>query len=193
MSNVIVEITMSLDGFISGPNIAPEQPLGENGERLHHWMFAGKTDIDTQLEEEILTTIGAVIVGGRTYRDAIDHAWGGETPFHAPAFVLLSHAPDKHVAGFTYVTDGIVSALRQAQSSAGEQNVWVMGGANLIQQYIRAGLVDELHMHIAPLLMQHGTRLFDQLDGLPLELEATRALYTPGAAHLRYRIVKAAA
>lgn len=192
MGQVVVEITMSLDGFVAGPDVSPQQPLGVNGERLHDWMFTNKTATDEQLEAEIFTTVGAVVVGGRTYRDGIDSGWGGVTPFHAPAFVVLSRVPDKQVDGFTYVTDGIASALRQAQAVVGDKDVWVMGGAHLIQQYLKAGLVDELHIHIAPILLQRGTRLFEQIGDTPITLEATRALHTPGAAHLRYHVIKAA-
>ncbi|MBC7870864.1 MAG: dihydrofolate reductase family protein, partial [Chitinophagaceae bacterium] len=144
MGKVFLDITMSLDGFIAGTQITNEQPMGEGGLRLHDWMFKTKSDVDANLLDEIVETSGAVIVGNRTYTTAIDDAWEGVSPFSAPAFVLSHSVPEVVVNGFTFVTNGIESALTQAKSVAGDKNVWVMGGANIIQQYIKVGLVDEM-------------------------------------------------
>jgi dihydrofolate reductase len=192
MGKVILDITMSLDGFIAGPNINPVQPLGEGGSRLHDWVFAAKTDMDAQIMDETMESLGAVIVGWRTYNDAIDGAWGGVSPFKVPAFVLSKNVPEdaKERLSFTFVIDGIESAIKQAKAIAGDKNIWVMGGANIAQQYIKADLFDELQIHIAPILFGQGTRLFEHIGSEHIKLESTRVLVTPGAIHLRYRVVK---
>jgi dihydrofolate reductase len=189
MGKVVLEITMSLDGFIAGPNINPKQPMGKGGLRLHDWLFKAKTDLDAKVIDEIEETSGAVIVGRRTYDVAKDDAWGGVSPFKVPAFVLSKDVPED-AKGFTFVTDGIESAIKQAKAVAGDKNVWVMGGANIAQQFIRAGLLDELQIHIAPVLFGQGTRLFSHISNEQIELESTRVLETPGAIHLRFRVVK---
>jgi dihydrofolate reductase len=185
MRKVILDITMSLDGFIAGPNINPSQPMGENGERLHDWLFGSKTDLDASMMKEFENS-GAVIVGGKTYHNAIDIAWGGVTPFKMPAFVLTSRVP-KPKEGFTFVPDGIEQALIQARAVAGEKNVWVMGGAHTIQQFLQARLFDELGIHIAPILMGSGTRLFENIGSEKIQFENTQTIKTPGAVHLRFR------
>jgi dihydrofolate reductase len=192
MGKVVLDITMSLDGFIAGPNISPKLPLGEGGIRLHDWLFKSKTDIDAMVLDETVETSGAVIIGRRTYDDAIEDAWGGVSPFNVPAFILSHDAPEDAIGGasFTFVTDGIESAIKQAKAAAGEKNVWVMGGANTAQQYIKAGVFDELHIHIAPVLFGAGIKLFEHIGNEHIELESTRVLETPGAIHIRFRIVK---
>lgn len=178
---------MSLDGFIAGPNINSSQPMGENGERLHDWLFGAKTDIDQDFIREFENS-GAVIVGGKTYHDAIDVAWGGVTPFTMPAFVLTSRVPSEPKTGFTFITDGIERALIQARAAAGAKNVWVMGGANTIQQFIRARMFDEIGIHIAPILLGSGTRLFDNTEG-KIGLENIQTIQTPAAIHMKFRPV----
>lgn len=181
---------MSLDGFTAGVNPSREQPLGYNGHRLHEWMFGDKTDRDTQVLDEITASSGAVILGKRTYADAIDDAWGGVSPFIAPALVLAHEVPARRAEGFTFVTDGIESALTQARTIAQGKNVWVMGGANTIQQYLRAGLIDELQINLVPLLLGRGVRLFDQPGSELIELESTRVIESTRVTHLRFRVVK---
>ena len=176
---------MSLDGFIAGPDVSAEHPMGKGGEELHNWMFGAETEADAAITKHMQAS-GAVILGGTTYSIAIDGPWEGRTPFDAPAFVLVKEAPAETKPGFIYVTDGIQSALDQAQAIAGDKNIWVMGGANCIQQYIAAGLFDELHIHIAPLLMVHGTKLFENIGEAPIRLKTESALQTPGATHLVY-------
>lgn len=187
---VILDLTMSLDGFIAGPKVSITNPMGEGGERLHNWIFAGKTDIDTEVLNETVETSGAVIVGGRTYHIAIDDAWGGASPFKVPAFVLSKNIPKTMVEGFTFVTDGIESAIAKAKAVAAGKHIWVMGGANIAQQYIKAGLLDEMQIHIANVLLGKGTRLFDQIGADQIELERTRVVTSAGVTHLRFRVKK---
>jgi dihydrofolate reductase len=186
MRKVILETSMSLDGYSAGPNINAKQPLGENGEQLHDWMFSAKTDVDTKLVQEIVQNSGAVIVGGKTYHDAIEIAWGGVSPFEVPAFVVTTRVPKEGKPGFTFVSDGIERALLQARAVAGDKNVWVMGGANTIQQFIDAHLFDELRVHIAPIILGSGTRLFDQLKTGKIDLKIKDVIKTPGAVHLKF-------
>lgn len=190
MGKVIAEITMSLDGFIAGPGISNKQPLGINGERLHEWIFGKATEADKKLLAEVINGIGAVIVGNHTYSTAIDEAWEGVTPFTAPAFVLCHEQPSNKVEGFIYVSTGIKEVLTLAKQTAGEKKIWVMGGANTIQQYIKAGLVDELRIHIAPILLMQGTKLFENTGTEPVELIRESVLETPGALHTVFSIKK---
>ncbi len=192
MGKVFVNITMSLDGFIAGPNISLQNPLGEGGIRLHNWMFDAKTAADALILDEITDTTGAVILGRRTYADAIDDAWEGVTPFKAPAFVLANTVPQRVAAGFTFVTAGIESALAQATAVAGDKNVWVMGGAAVIQQFIKAHLLDELQISIAPVLFAAGTPLFEHIGTQQIELQSNRVIQTPQATHIRYTLIKQA-
>jgi dihydrofolate reductase len=192
MGKIVIDITMSLDGFIAGPNINAKQPLGKGGLRLHDWLFKAKTDKDVKVIEETVETSGAVIVGRRTYDDAINDAWGGVSPFKVPAFVITQRASvaTKADSSFTFVTDGIESAIKQAKAVAGDKNVWVMGGANIIQQYIAARMFDELHIHIAPVLFGEGIKLFEHIGNEHIELVSSRVIETTGAIHIRYRVVK---
>jgi dihydrofolate reductase len=203
MARVLVDITMSLDGFVAGPNDGPELPLGESGERLHEWVYGlaswrephglegGERNRDSDLLEEAMGGKGAVIVGRRMFENA--HEWGDNPPFHVPVFVLAHEARDPLAkeggTTFTFVTDGISSALEQARAVAGEKNVAIGGGANTIQQYLAAGLVEEIQIHVAPLLLGGGVPLFGDLGGR-VELETTRVIESPAVTHLRYRVVK---
>lgn len=188
MGKVIVDISMSLDGFIAGPNVNLEHPLGIGGERLHHWFFDAKTPEDEAIMAEVAASSGAVILGRRMYDTAIDEGWGGVSPFNVPAFVLTSRpAPEKVVEGFRFLTMSIETALSEAKAVAEDKNIWIIGGANLIQQYLKAGLVDELRLHIPPVLFGKGTRLFED-DGAGFELERIKQSETPAATHLSYRI-----
>jgi len=186
MTKVILDITMSLDGFIAGPGISSEQPMGENGPILHEWIFSEKTDVDTRLLEDIVDNSGAVIVGERTYLTAIDIAWEGTSPFKVPAFVPAEKTPKNIVDGFTFITDGIDNVLAQAKAAAGDKNVWVMGGANVAQQFIKARLLDELHIHIANVLLGKGTRLFENIGDKAIELKRIAVVETPAATHLKF-------
>jgi dihydrofolate reductase len=186
MGKVVLDITMSLDGFIAGPDISRENPLGKGGERLHNWLFKEKTKQDEVILNEVVETSGAVITGGRTYTTAIEDAWGGTSPFAVPAFVLSSKEPEIKVKGFTFCKDGIVDALSKSKKAAGDKNVWVMGGASTIQQFLKAGLFDEFHLHIVPVLFVRGTRLFDHIGAEQIELIRRKAITTPGATHFYF-------
>jgi dihydrofolate reductase len=202
MGNVAVDISVSLDGF-TGPNDNLEQPLGEGGERLHDWVYGleswrerhglagGSSDHDAEVLDEAFRMLGAVVLGKRMFDLA--KGWGDNPPFHVPVFVLTHHARDTEVkeggTTFTFVTDGIESALEQAKAAAGDKDVSVAGGANTIQQYLGAGLLDELQIHLVPLLFGEGRRLFDDLDNDQVELKRTRVVESPtGVTHLRYRV-----
>ena len=190
MAKVIAEITMSLDGFIAGPGISSKEPMGINGQVLHEWIFDKATDKDKAMLAEIINNTGAVITGNHTYTTAIDEAWAGASPFDAPAFVICHQPPVKKVDGFIYLTAGIREALQLAKQTAGEKNVWIMGGANIIQQYLGAKLVDELHLHLAPVLLKRGTRLFENIGAEPIELIKAAVTQTPGAMHTVFHFKK---
>jgi dihydrofolate reductase len=199
---VFVEITTSLDGFIAGPNDSPEQGLGEGGERLHEWVYGlaswrephglegGEVNRDSEILGEAVERTGAVVLGKRMFENARE--WGDEPPFHVPVFVLTHEAREplaKTGTTFTFVTDGIESALGQAKEAAGGKDVSVAGGANTIQQFLSAGLVDELQIHIAPLLLGGGIRLFENLGAEQIEVEGTRVVESPAVTHLKFRVV----
>ncbi|MCW3117908.1 MAG: dihydrofolate reductase [Chitinophagaceae bacterium] len=190
MSKVIVSISMSLDGYIAGSNMSSKQPMGENGERIHDWMFKTKTDMDSDVIDEIWETAGAVIVGGRTYKVAISDAWRGSSPFNIPAFVITHSVPEEIVKGFTYITEGIEKVLMEATVQAGAKNIWVMGGADIIQQFINAKMVDELQINLVNVLMGKGVRLFDKINIGQVELEKQRVIDSTGVTHLKYRVIK---
>jgi dihydrofolate reductase len=190
MGNVVLDITMSLDGYVAGPRASAQLPLGEGGLRLHDWIFGASGDADKEVIGETVASSGAVIVGGKTYHDAINDAWEGVTPFQVPAFVVTSRVPEIPKSGFSYVTEGIVNAINQAKDTAGHRNVWVMGGANIAQQALNADLVDELNIHIAPVLLGEGVRLFEHIGSDSIELTSSSVIGTSAAVHLRYRIVK---
>jgi len=190
MGKVLAEITMSLDWYIAGTNISNKQPLGINGEKLHEWIFDKATETDKQWVDALQKSSGAVITGNHTYALGINDGWKGVSPFSAPAFVLCHSLPPKQVDGFTYVAGGIHEALRLAKETTGEKNIWIMGGANTIQQYLRAKLVDELRIHIAPILLMQGTRLFDKIGNELVELDKVEVKDSRAALHLVFRIRK---
>jgi len=214
MGRLILDISMSLDGFVAGPNQTPDQPLGEGGERLHEWAVrlqawrerhgveGGETNVDTQVMEEALRRTTATVMGRRMFSGGegpweddpnADGWWGDDPPFHHPVFVLTHHAreplPKEGGTTFTFVTDGIEAALEQARAAAGDGDVAVGGGARVVQQYLRAGLLDELHIHLVPVLLGDGVRLFaDHVARPPARLERVAVVESPsGVTHLRYR------
>jgi dihydrofolate reductase len=199
MAKVTAGITISLDGYIVGPNDGPGRGLGEGGERLHYWVFGGPwtydeepkgepTGADKQLLDEAFASLGAVIAGRNTYESA--EAWGGKNPWEIPLFVV-THRPEEEPAegGFDFV-DGLDEAIVRAREVAGEKNVSVMGGADLIRQALRAGYVEELTITIAPLILGGGKRLFEGFDE-SLNLEHVRLLQSPLATHITYRVLPA--
>ena len=192
MGTVRAHMSTSLDGFVTGPDVRVEQPMGVGGERLHEWMFAASdpTDIETAAEMFSTRTTGAVVMGRRTF-DVGEQPWGEDGAFHLPCFVITHRAAPTLVKGktsFTFVTDGPERALALAQTAAGDKAVNVMG-ADTIQQLLRRGLIDEIQLNLVPVLLQAGTRLFEHLGPDRIELERTRAILpSSGVTHLTYRI-----
>ncbi|HSH78314.1 MAG TPA: dihydrofolate reductase family protein [Herpetosiphonaceae bacterium] len=205
MGKVHFNISMSLDGFIAGPNDSVEQGLGEGGDRLHQWLYdlaswreihgleGGETGTDADILEEAFKNTGAVLMGRRMF-DIAEEAWGDNPPFHVPVFVVTHRARETAVkqggTTFTFVTDGIESALHQARAAAGDQDIAVAGGANIAQQYLKAGLLDEIQIHLVPILLGDGRRLFDNLGSAPIEMESTRVIQSPRVTHLRFRVAR---
>ena len=212
MARLRCDISMSLDGFVAGPNPSLDKPLGEGGDLLHEWAFAavswreqhglegGEKNADSEVVEESVAATGAVVMGRRMFSGGegrweddprADGWWGDEPPFHVPVFVLTQHARETKVmqggTSFTFVTDGIEAALEQARAAAGEQDVLLAGGSSVVQQYLKAGLLDELQVHLAPVLLGDGTLLFDRLGTGPVQLEATRVIASPFVTHLRFQ------
>jgi dihydrofolate reductase len=224
MSRLTLDISMSLDGFVAGPNRTLEEPLGAGGERLHEWALAtasfrealatasfrqahgregGERGVDDEVVRESVSKPGATVMGRRMFSGGkgaweddpnADAWWGDDPPFHHPVFVLTHHPrePVTKSGGttFTFVTDGIESALEQALAAADPKDVAVAGGAHVAQQYLAAGLLDELRLHVAPVLLGDGVRLFENhVRDAPAEVECTRVIESPsGATHLRYRV-----
>jgi dihydrofolate reductase len=210
MSNVKAHISVSTDGYVAGPNQSLENPLGEGGEVLHDWVVAlkawrephgregGEVNASTPVVEESRANVGAEIMGrgkfgggpGPWGDDPWRGWWGDEPPFHMPVFVLTHHEREPLTLSdttFTFVTEGIESALYLARWPAAAKDVAIGGGASVINQYLAAGLVDELDLHIVPVLLGGGARLFDGL-GPELRLEQVRAIEAPGVTHLKYRV-----
>jgi len=214
MGKLTLDITMSLDGFVAGPNQTIEQPLGEGGERLHEWVYGlatwreshgrpgGETNADDDIVKESLCSTGAVVMGRRMFSGGAgpwkddpnaDGWWGDDPPFGVPVFILTHHAREpvlkQNGTTYTFVTEGVEAALAQARAAAGDRNVQVSGGADVAQQYLREGLMDEVQIHIAPLLLGDGVRLFDGLGSERPALEVTRVVESPAVTHIRYRVI----
>jgi dihydrofolate reductase len=196
-------MTVSLDGFVAGPNDSPDNGLGDGGDALFNWYSSGDTEIPisdgnmvlkvSRQSAEILNasfkTYGAGVWGRKTFD--IARAWGGHPP-GSPAFIVTHAVPQEWVyAGspFTFVTDGVESAIRQARQAAGDKDV-VVCTASILQQCLNAGLMDEIHIDVAPLLLGKGVRLFDHLNIEPTELESMRVIAALGVTHLGFRVVK---
>jgi dihydrofolate reductase len=204
MGKVISELSMSLDGFVAGPNDSPELPLGQGGERLFEWYYSGDTLLplpgtdmvfrisraSAELLREEWGTIGAMVAGRRMFD--IAGAWGGNPPGGGPCFIVTHAVPQEWTwegSPFTFVTDSVESAVRQAKQAAGDKDVSV-SSASIMQQCIKAGLLDEIHINLVPVLLGDGVRLFDHLGVAPIELERTRVIEAPGVTHLRFRVVR---
>jgi dihydrofolate reductase len=188
MGPVEVEISTSVDGYITGPN-EQSAGLGEGGEILHAWFFQDP-DRERLADDALFATSGAVITSRKIYDGT--EGWGETGFYQMPVFVLTHRPHDVVVKGettFTFVTDGIESAIAQAKAAAGEKKVHIMGGASVIQQALNAGLVDSIHLHVAPVVLGAGTRLFENLTK-PIELERTEVVESQFATHLRFRVVK---
>ena len=204
-------ITMSLDGYVAGPNQSVEHPLGEGGEKLHEWAFAtrafrerhgmegGATGPDDDIAAEYFENIGATIMGRHMFGGGDgpwgDNPWNGwwgeDPPFHMPVFVLTHHPRDplemKGGTAFHFVTDGIEAALERAKEASRGKNVTLGGGANVAQQYLKAGLIDEMEIHVVPVLLGDGARLFDHTDGRQTAYDCVRVVNSPTVSHYKYR------
>ncbi|MFF8022867.1 dihydrofolate reductase family protein [Streptomyces sp. NPDC007896] len=202
---VTADMAISLDGCVAGTNVAIDNPGGDGAEPLFEWihnlaswrqrqgMTGGEENRDSVLMREWFDATGAVVMGRMMY-DTGEEFWGGNPPFRAPVFVL-THRPRPTLVKeggttFTFVTDGIHSALDQAKAAAGDKNVDIAGGARTVQQYLREGLIDELQLHVVPALLGEGLRLFEGLGAGRRNLEPVRVVDTPLATHLKYRFVK---
>lgn len=203
MGKVVGFITMSLDGFVAGPNDRLGAGLGDGGERLHYWHFGGPftyeddargtlgspEEVDQEYLKGIIPAAGAWLVG-RTMYDLAD-GWGDDPGFGVPVFVVTHRPQETVVKGnttFEFVTDGIHAALERARTAAGDKNVIVMGGADLLRQYLDAGVVEELKLTIAPVLLGSGKRLFEGIERTDLGFERTAVIESPYATHLRYEV-----
>jgi dihydrofolate reductase len=215
MSRLRCHISISLDGFVAGPNQSEENPLGEGGEGLHDWVVqlaawreahgrqGGEVNASTRIIEESIENIGAAVmgrnmfgpIGGGPWGDGQWKGWWGDNPpYHYPVFVVTHHPRDpvemEGATTFHFVTDGIESALEQARQAAGDKDVLVFGGGQIIQQYLAAGLLDELELHVVPVLLGGGSRIFDNLGDAGVQLEQVRAVEAPGVTHLKYRVLR---
>ncbi|NUL43925.1 dihydrofolate reductase [Cellulosimicrobium funkei] len=199
MSAVSADISMSLDGYVTGPDPNLTNGLGTGGEPIQQWVFNSHDSPEDRVYlEKAGSGVGAVVMGRRTF-DFVDgpHGWDDEISYaydhtvttQPPVFVLTHTVPHqtRHPAGFTFVTGGISEVVAAARREAGDKETVIMGGANTIAQALSAGLVEELRIHLSPVLMGGGTRLFDMIDD-PLLLTQTEAVATPNATHLTYRV-----
>jgi dihydrofolate reductase len=209
MSKVTCQISISLDGFVAGPNQSPDDPIGEGGMRLHDWVFetqswrarhgleGGEQSADAEVIDEVSEGVGAYIMGRKMFGggdgpwdDEWRGWWGEEPPFRVPVFVVTHHPRDplemRGGTSFTFVTDGIASALAQAREAAGADDVAIAGGASTVQQHLAAGLLDELYLHIVPIVLGAGERLLADV-GDPT-LEPVQVIASPNVTHVRYRI-----
>jgi dihydrofolate reductase len=191
VTRVIFDISMSLDGFVTASNVRPEEPMGDGGQRLHDWAF-GEDERNRELLTESMNFVGAIVAGRRTYDISV--GWGADgpaRPARVPVFVVTHAEPEEAPEGgvYTFVTGGTESALEEAKAAAGDKDVAVMGGAETGQQFIRTGLVDEISIHLVPVLFGSGTRLFEHLGKEHIQHETTGVIETPEATHLRFRVV----
>jgi len=209
MSRVTCQISISLDGYVAGPNQSVEHPIGEGGMRLHEWAFqtagwreahgmtGGERNVDNDVAATMMDGIGAFVMGRKMFGGgdgAWDESWRGwwgeDPPYHAPVYVLTHHPrePLEMQGGttFHFVTDGLASALERARAAAGEQDVSIAGGASTVNQALAAGALDELYLHVAPILLHAGERLFEGVGDL--ELEPAEVVASPAVTHVRYRI-----
>jgi dihydrofolate reductase len=191
MGKVTCDISMSLDGFIAGPNVRVGNGMGDDGDRLHAWVFGGNTETDDAIVAEKNASPGAILIGKRMF-DVGFEPWGDPPPFGMPVFIVTHEAreplPMQGGTTYTFVTKGIEAALELARKAAGDKDVGIWGGANIIQEYLKAGLLDEMQIHVIPVLFGDGTRLFEDLGGRRIELKRTSTVDTPGATHLRFSV-----
>jgi dihydrofolate reductase len=211
VGSVTCQISISLDGYVAGPNQSVENPIGEGGMRLHEWAVAteawrrqhgmegGERGPDSEVVDQLFEGVGAYIMGRRMFGGGAgpwDETWtgwwGDDPPFHTPVFVLTHHPreplPMQGGTTFTFVTEGIESALERARAAAGDRDVAIAGGASAVQQYLAAGMLDQLHLHIAPIVLGAGERLLEDV-GDPT-LEPVEVVGSPAVTHVKYRVVR---
>jgi dihydrofolate reductase len=213
MSKLRLSITMSLDGYVAGPHQSEENPLGVRGTELHEWFFplkafremhgeqGGAVNASSAVVEDRRANIGATIMGRNMFGpvrgpwpdESWRGWWGDDPPYHHPVFVLTHHPREplemKGGTTFHFVSDGIESALTQARDAARGDDVWLAGGASVVNQYLAARLVDEVDVSIAPLILGTGARLFQGLDGGTLKLKQIRAVDAPNVTHIKYEFI----
>jgi dihydrofolate reductase len=191
MALVICDMSISLDGYVTGPNDSRENPFGDGAGMLHDWMFGAATDADRALLQEMLDGVGAIVMGRKSFdKNEGDGGWGEGGPVgDTPCFVVTHHAPTRsYPPVYTFVTDGVASAIKQAKRVAGDKVVG-LHGATVMQQALPLGLVDEIRVHVVPVLLGAGTPLFGALDS-SITLERTQAMVTPAATHIGFRVVR---
>ncbi len=195
MGITYADMSMSLDGFIAGPNVSVGNGMGDDGDRLHDWMFVGIPDSEVHsLLEQRLASTGAFLMG-RTMLDVGIGPWGDDPTFHAPVFVV-THRPAEPIVkaggtSYTFVTDGPDAAVRLARQAAGDRDICVSGGAAIVRHYLQAGVIDELRLHVVPILLGDGVRLFTDAPGAnerTIELSASGDVDASGVAHLVCRV-----
>jgi dihydrofolate reductase len=212
MSSARCQISISLDGFVAGPNQSLENPIGEGGMRLHQWMFdtsawherqgleAVSRTADSDVVDDSVRNVGAYIMGRKMFgggegpwNEQWRGWWGEDPPYHVPVFVLTHHArealPMQGGTTFHFVTGGIQSALDQAREVAGPRDVMIAGGASTVQQFLGAGMLDELYLHISPVVLGAGERLLENV--VDPALEPVEVIASPAVTHIRYRILRA--
>jgi dihydrofolate reductase len=214
MGKVNFDVAISLDGYLAGPNPRFEEPLGDGGEQVHEWMLRtatwerehgrggeeGTTGRDDEIVRERTENVGAYVMGREMFGggpggwdEDWKGWWGDNPPYHVPVFVLTHHprepVPMEGGTTFHFVTDGAESALEQARAAAGDRHVQIAGGADVIQQYLKAGEVDEFQLHIAPVLLGGGVRLLDGLGNDEIKLELVRTVESPLVTHVKYRVL----
>jgi dihydrofolate reductase len=196
VGKVVADQSVSLDGFSAGPNLGMGNGMGDGGERLHDWMGseAGRTERDGAAVEDIFAGAGAVVVGRRMF-DLGEEPWGDPPPFHNNPVFVVTHRPHAPIAKqggttYTFVTDGLEAALARARVAAGDRNVVVLGGAEIIRQCIRGGLLDELRLHVVHTVLGGGTALFAGLDPTGVALERVGLIDAEGATHVTFRLAR---
>jgi len=213
MSKVRAHISASIDGYVAGPNQSMENPLGEGGESLHDWlvvlrswreqagMEGGEENVNNDVFAEVTANVGTEIMGrgkfgppggGDWGDESWQGWWGDDPPFRKPVFVVTHHAREPLTltdTTFTFVTDGIESALAQGRGAAGDKDVFIGGGADIINRYLAAGLLDELELHVVPIVLGGGSRLFAGVSP-DVRLEQVRSIEGPGVTHIKYRVVR---
>lgn len=206
MGKLVCNISMSLDGYIAGPEDGTDEyPLGKGGERIHEWVYelkswrslhgleGGTSSKDDEIIAEIVENTGAMIMGRRMF-DSGEKYWGDNPPFQSPLFIVTHTVPEIISEGgkkiYNFVTDGIESVFEKARAVAGDKDIAIMGGADTIQQFISAKLLDEIQIHLIPVLFCDGRKLFDNLGDNQIELEIIRVVNSPAVTHIKYKIVK---